>query len=94
MSIVALWATCYYYWLSTTIGAGWYIGATDKAVEGEFVWMNSKTTFSNQQTFKDWYPGEPRNTNYDEGCVVIWKAYGLKWGDISCEFKGNYICER
>ena len=72
-------------------GDGWYIGATDKAVEGEFVWMDSKKPFTHN--FRDWYPGEPGNYAHDQGCLVIWKSYGYQWGDISCEWRGNYICE-
>ena len=74
-----------------SLGDGWYIGATDKAVEGEFVWMDSKKSFTRK--FRYWYPGEPRNGAHNEGCVAIWKAYGYHWGDITCEWKGNYICE-
>ena len=72
-------------------GTAWYIGATDKAVEGEFVWMNSKKLLS--QVFTDWMPGEPGNVNHDEGCLVLWQGGSYRWGDVSCEGRYNYICE-
>ena len=72
-------------------GAAWYIGATDKAVEGEFVWMNSKQPLA--QVFTDWMPGEPGNYNHDESCLALWKGNSYQWGDISCEDRYNYICE-
>ena len=71
-------------------GAGWYTGATDKAVEGEFVWMNSKKSLSN--SFTDWTPGEPGNVNQDEGCLVLYHTH-YTWEDVSCERKLNYICK-
>ena len=68
---------------------GWLIGATDKAVEGEFVWMNSK----NWTLFTDWHPTEPTNSNADESCVFVSKGESFQWADVSCETRLNYICE-
>ena len=72
-------------------GTAWYIGATDKAVEGEFVWMNSKQSLS--KVFTDYIPGEPGNVNHDEGCLVLYQKGDYRWADVSCELKSHYICE-
>ena len=68
---------------------GWYIGLTDKAVEGEFVWMNGKKSLL--QVFKDWYQGNPGDQ--DQNCVILWQRASYQWADTSCENKLNYICE-
>ena len=72
-------------------GAGWYMGATDKAVEEEFIWMKSKKPLT--QVFADWAPGEPENHNHDEGCVALHSGSSYLWIDISCEDRYYYICE-
>ena len=72
-------------------GTDWLIGATDKAVEGELVWMTSKKTLS--QSFSNWYPGQPGNHNHDESCICLSKSAPYKWEDISCETRRTYICE-
>ena len=70
---------------------GWLIGATDKVVEGEFVWMNSKRPLT--RTFTDWAPGEPGTANHDESCVCLYRRGSYTWVDVSCEVRQNYICE-
>ena len=73
---------------------GWLIGATDKAVEGEYVWMNSRQPL-NQTSFIDWYPSEPNNVDHDENCVTLFLYQGVtyQWRDVSCESHLHYICE-
>ena len=72
-------------------GTGWFIGLTDKAVEGEFVWMSNKKSLF--RIFSDWLQGEPENHNHDESCTVLWKPGSYQWADTSCEARLNYICE-
>ena len=45
-------------------GDGWFIGATDKAVDGEYIWMNGRTKLS--QVFNNWVPGSMDNNGKDE----------------------------
>ena len=69
---------------------GWHIGLTDKAVEGEYVWMSSKKPLLNM--FKDWLPGDPENVNQDESCTYLLPPT-YQWVDSSCENRLHYICE-
>ena len=68
---------------------GWYIGLTDKAVEGEFEWMDSKKSLLG--IFKDWQQGNPGDN--DQNCAVLYSRASYQWADTSCENKLNYICE-
>ena len=72
-------------------GTGWFIGLTDKAVEGEFVWMSSKKSLF--RIFSDWLQGDPSNHNNDESCTILFKPGSYQWVDTSCENRWNYICE-
>uniref|UniRef100_A0A096LUV0 C-type lectin domain-containing protein n=1 Tax=Poecilia formosa TaxID=48698 RepID=A0A096LUV0_POEFO len=40
---------------------------------------------------KNWATGEP---NGDQSCAIIWKdgSNFLKWGDLSCNEKQNFLC--
>ena len=71
---------------------GWLIGGTDKAVEGEFVWMHGKRPL-NRTTFTDWAPGEPQNSHSNEGCTCFAKQVAYQWADLNCDLNLNYICE-
>ncbi|XP_045183156.2 perlucin-like protein isoform X2 [Mercenaria mercenaria] len=69
----------------------YYIGLTDKEVEGQWKWVTSKTLVG----ISHWYPGEPNNhENRDEDCVCFWRAEPGSWNDITCSSSNLYICER
>ena len=72
-------------------GDGWFIGATDKAVDGEYVWMNGKTKLS--QIFHNWVPRSMDNHYKDEACLGLYRYVGYSWADVTCEAKLHYICE-
>ena len=68
----------------------WYIGASDNAVEGEWVWKNSNTPLNGH--YAKWAPGEP-NDRQVENCVRLNAAH-TTWYDLACDTKIHYICER
>ena len=72
----------------------WYIGATDKQVEGEFLWTDSKVSLAH--SYSKWGPNDPNNFGHDQSCVIFYNYanHGYDWGDVSCELKGHYICKR
>ena len=45
----------------------YWIGLTDSAVEGHFVWQHS----SKPLIWSNWYPGEPNNAWGIEDCVIL-----------------------
>ena len=58
-----------------------WIGATDAASEGNFVWM-SGAEFS----YTNWKAPEPNNGSGNEHCVVL-RGYGAamgQWIDVNC----------
>ncbi|MFK0730324.1 MAG: Calx-beta domain-containing protein [Gloeotrichia echinulata GP01] len=66
-------------WLKSTFGSNqqFWIGFTDKDVEGQFKWVNGEAT-----TYTNWAPGEPNNRGGNENYAVMnWGSTG-KWNDL------------
>lgn len=77
-----------------------WIGGTKLGKNSTLYWMgNGKPVI-----FADWAPGQPDNLFYDgehEKCLQIfnkdgWRYpnSGLKWNDVQCSHKLNFICEQ
>jgi hypothetical protein len=66
-------------WLHVTFPARYWIGYTDEAVEGTFVWSSGQTP-----GFTFWNPGEPNNSMPpaagEDYAVINW-AGGGQWND-------------
>ncbi|XP_070539399.1 perlucin-like protein [Ptychodera flava] len=77
---------------------GFFIGLTDSAEEGKWVWKNGIEICGG--TYSNWAPGEPNNnTKKDpngQDCAQLWYRFGHngKWDDeyCNCRPKG-FICE-
>ena len=73
----------------------YWIGMTDLATEGEFVWQRTHTAVLGGYT--NWSPGEPNNgagTNQD--CGHLWKHHNWKWDDLDCDHTTNQraLCQK
>ena len=76
-----------------------WIGGTDAASEGVWLWSPSNTPLS----YANWASGEPNNiyydgsNYYDEDCLVFsWlgQAGGPgKWNDLPCALHRKYVCQ-
>jgi hypothetical protein len=64
-------------WLQTTFGtSAYWIGFSDEAVEGTWVWASGETV-----TYTDWASGEPNNyKGIEDYAVINWENGG--WNDL------------
>ncbi|XP_062975007.1 hepatic lectin-like [Elgaria multicarinata webbii] len=74
---------------SQTRGERYWIGLSDKNVEGEWKWIDG-TDY--RTTFKKWTRGEPNDAGEREDCAQI-HAVG-EWNDVGCNSKSFYVCEK
>lgn len=67
-----------------------WLGLSDTAVEGSFVWINGSALVESQAP---WAPGEPNNANNAEDCVLQNPLFANTWNDRSCLFTATPLCE-
>ncbi|XP_045173483.1 perlucin-like [Mercenaria mercenaria] len=77
---------------TSTLGNYWWIGLTDKLVEGQYVWETSLQVMT-KDSFSNWGTGEPDGAG-DEDCVVYAPSRNYQWGDAICTRTEHYICEK
>ena len=69
---------------------GIWVGAHDRAQQGQFVWQQSK-----QPVQKDlWAQYQPDNASGNEHCVDIWKYPEGKLYDGFCNYHKYFVCEK
>lgn len=73
--------------LGQPIEAVVYIGLSDEAVEGTFVWVDGSAP-----AFTAWGMGEPNNALDGEDCGQLAVATAV-WNDIACATAGAFVCE-
>ncbi|XP_069117060.1 lectin BRA-3-like [Argopecten irradians] len=67
----------------------YYIGATDRQHEGDFVWENSGDALQ----YTNWREGEPNQwEGYPENCVEM-KVEDGQWNDVPCDDILRFICK-
>ena len=64
-----------------------FIGLTDEADEGRFVWANGEPL-----VYTNWNFGEPNNAGGDENYVNLEQKYGWRWNDVP-DFSGPFMVE-
>jgi len=72
-----------------------WIGATDRAAEGTFLWVTGEPFGG----YTHWIPGEPNNSGaggVDEDCVEVagFLAGVEQWNDTDCALARDTVCER
>ena len=68
-------------------GKSYFVGATDRAVEGDWRWLNNRTVDEAL-----WFGNEPNNQGGKEHCAVF-KPNG-KMNDLKCSWDSNFISEK
>jgi len=69
------------------VPGGWFIGLSDVALRGTFVWVDGGAL-----DFTAWNPAEPNDAAGDEDCVEMDPAAG-GWNDVPCSSARPFICE-
>ena len=61
----------------------------------EFKWKDG-SNFS----YRNWNDGEPNHRDQIENCIemysfkLLWNTTPLKWNDVACYDKNNYLCKK
>ena len=66
-----------------------WVGANDRAEEGQFIWQSSKRPV--QQHL--WYKNEPNNSGDGEDCAEFYKHREGKLNDNTCSESVAFVCE-
>ena len=73
--------------LTAAAGNSVWIGGTDAASEGRWVWSPTNTPLS----YTNWNAGEPNNRG-SEDCMQFYGDTG-KWNDLRCAKELKYVCQ-
>ena len=69
----------------------YWLGATDEAEEGMWVFSHNQLTVPMGNPF--WKHGKP-SVSTSSNCAVLDAASDHRWADVSCTFSSNTICLR
>ena len=64
-----------------------WIGLTDSAVEGHYIWQHSSKSLS----WSNWIKGEPNNHGDNEHCILLDYGKNWQWQDLSCGRSFFYV---
>ena len=67
--------------------ANWWIGLSDSADEGTFVWVDGQAL-----DYDNWSGNEPNDWREDEDCGELISGTG-RWNDFRCDGDRPFICE-
>lgn len=67
-------------------GNAWWIGYSDGASEGDWVWSSGQVT-----GYTNWGPGEPNDFG-DEDCAEL-QMFFRTWNDVGCDQSRRFVCE-
>ncbi|XP_038066179.1 alpha-N-acetylgalactosamine-specific lectin-like [Patiria miniata] len=70
----------------TTAGGLW-IGFTDEAEEGNFIWNDGSAV-----SYTKWKDGQPNNAG-DEHCTQMLQENNGEWSDFKCFKEYSYMCK-
>jgi hypothetical protein len=73
-----------------------FVGGTDAAVEGSWIWPDGAVFTTGKQPtsgmYTNWRSGEPNNAGAGEDCLLV--QSGGSWIAMTCEVPRNYACEQ
>ena len=65
----------------------WWIGLSDRAVEGDFRWTDGSAPAA-----PSWSGSEPDNDGCNQDCAALAEAAGGRWQDTHCGQHRPFIC--
>ena len=76
----------------TCVAGVYWIGLTDLAYEGRFIWQHSYKPLGGG--WANWYPNEPNDAGGSEDCVLMFNN-GTSWGwnDSACNGSRHALCQ-
>jgi hypothetical protein len=79
-----------------TIDTWIWIGGSDIATEGSWVWPDGTLFYQSgapvNAAFVSWSPSEPNNAGQNEDCAILHVTF--KWTDNDCSLQHHFVCER
>ncbi len=77
--------------LMGSMGSGFaFLGYTDTAVEGTFVWSDGSSS-----TYENWTAGEPNDSSGNIDCTAIQGNLSYEWNDTFCSLTTiDFTCSR
>ncbi|CAG2232265.1 SLC13A2_3_5 [Mytilus edulis] len=72
----------------------YWIGGSDLATEGVFIWENTSATVNlpTSTLFQGWAQGHPGIDN--QHCMMLGYQLDFKWNDATCDYPRDYVCEQ
>ena len=83
-NITPILESSYFYW----------IGMSDLATEGEFVWQQTSTAV--EEGYTNWAAGQPDNKHGNQNCGILDTRWSWSWDDQRCDQVNNRraLCQR
>ncbi|CAG2187678.1 unnamed protein product [Mytilus edulis] len=74
----------------------YWIGGSDLATEGVFIWENTSVTVNlpTSTLFQGWLLDQPDNNNNNQHCMMLAHQFDFKWNDAKCDYPKDYVCEK
>ncbi|CAG2228220.1 unnamed protein product [Mytilus edulis] len=74
----------------------YWIGGSDLATEGVFIWENTSATVNlpTSTLFQGWLLDQPDNNGGNQHCMMLAHQFDFKWNDAKCDYPRDYVCEQ
>ncbi|CAG2228217.1 unnamed protein product [Mytilus edulis] len=69
----------------------YWIGGSDLATEGVFIWENTNVNLPTSTLFQGWLLNQPDNNDGNQHCMMLAHQFDFKWNDATCDHPRDYI---
>ncbi|CAG2246876.1 unnamed protein product [Mytilus edulis] len=83
-------------WLLLGPTKDYFIGGSDLATEGKFIWEYTglPVNLPGSNLFHDWRTNQPDNKNGNQHCIMLGYQVSFNWNDAQCAYPRDFICEK